>query len=67
MGRKVVKAWAEGPEIFNPQNAYIYGKWIGQRYKDVENLFWINGGDRLMDTPEQKETFRARARPPSWR
>ncbi len=60
-GDKVNKAWGAGPEIFNPENAAVYGEWLGNRYRNVKNLLWINGGDRKMDTPAQKETFRALA------
>jgi len=28
------------------ENAYDYGKWIGNRYKDRTNLIWCLGGDR---------------------
>ena len=46
-GDKIFKdAWGRGPEIFNPVNAYQYGKWIGNRYKDKTNIIWIIGGDR---------------------
>ena len=46
-GDKVFKdAWGRGPEIFNPENAHEYGKWIGNRYKDKTNIIWIIGGDR---------------------
>lgn len=46
-GDKVFKdSWGKGPEIFNPDNAYAYGKWIGHRYKDRTNIVWILGGDR---------------------
>lgn len=46
-GDKVDKQWGVGPEIFNEKNAYLYGKWIGERYKDYPNIIWIIGGDRL--------------------
>jgi hypothetical protein len=36
----------KGPIIFNPENAFQYGQWIGRRYRDVWNIIWINGGDR---------------------
>jgi hypothetical protein len=36
----------KGPVIFNPDNAEVYGQWIGRRYRDTPNLIWINGGDR---------------------
>ncbi len=45
-GDKVDKQWGVGPVIFNPENAFQYGKWIGTRYKDYQNIIWINGGDR---------------------
>jgi hypothetical protein len=46
-GDKVDPKWGVGPEIFNPENAYAYGQWIGRRYKDHPNIIWIIGGDRL--------------------
>jgi hypothetical protein len=46
-GDKVFKStWGKGPEIFNANNARLYGKWIGSRYKDQKNIIWILGGDR---------------------
>ena len=45
-GDKVDKQWGLGPVVFNPKNAYAYGQWIGNRYKDFLNIIWINGGDR---------------------
>ncbi len=45
-GDKVDKRWGIGPVIFNKENAFQYGKWIGNRYKDFPNIIWINGGDR---------------------
>jgi Protein of unknown function (DUF4038)/Putative collagen-binding domain of a collagenase len=46
-GDKVFKdKWGNGPEIFNPENAKIYGKWIANRYKNRKNIIWILGGDR---------------------
>jgi hypothetical protein len=38
--------WGKGPKIFNKENGHLYGKWIGARYKDYNNIIWINGGDR---------------------
>lgn len=53
-GDKLFKnTWGIGPEIFNPQKAYSYGKWVGDRYKDRKNLIWIMGGDR---TPRENST-----------
>ncbi len=46
-GDKVFKdTWGKGPEIFTPQNARVYGKWIGKRYATRKNIIWIMGGDR---------------------
>ncbi len=45
-GDKVDKQWGQGPQIFNKENAFIYGQWIGNRYKGFKNIIWINGGDR---------------------
>lgn len=39
--------WGKGPKIFNKENAYLYGQWIGKRYRDFVNIIWINGGDRM--------------------
>lgn len=39
-------SWGKGPEVFTPDNAYSYGKWIGNRYKDQKNIVWVIGGDR---------------------
>jgi hypothetical protein len=45
-GDKVDRQWGEGPVIFDEQNASLYGKWVGNRYKDFPNIIWIMGGDR---------------------
>jgi hypothetical protein len=38
--------WGVGPEIFNKENAYTFGMWIGTRYAGKINLIWVLGGDR---------------------
>lgn len=45
-GDKVDKQWGEGPVIFNPENAAVYGELLGNRYKNFNNIIWIVGGDR---------------------
>ncbi|TDQ15042.1 collagenase-like protein with putative collagen-binding domain [Algoriphagus boseongensis] len=46
-GDKLFKnSWGIGPEIFTPETAYAYGKWIGNRYRNQKNLIWVLGGDR---------------------
>ncbi len=32
--------------IFDKENAYKYGVWLGQRYGGKDNLLWMIGGDR---------------------
>ena len=60
-GDKWVKKWGQGPEVFTPTNAAVYGQWIGERYKDA-GVIWILGGDRPVETDTQKEIIRAMAR-----
>jgi hypothetical protein len=50
-----------GPEIFTPQNAEVYGEWIGRRYRNA-GVIWILGGDRPIETEAHKEIMRAMAR-----
>ncbi len=46
-GDKVFKnTWGQGPEIFTPANARVYGHYVGNRYKNRENIVWVLGGDR---------------------
>ncbi len=47
--------------LFTVGNAEVYGEWLGKRYKDA-GLIWILGGDRTVDTDEQKEIIRAMAK-----
>lgn len=49
-GDKWNKKWGVGPEIFTPENARIYGKFVGARYKNNPNIIWILGGDRPVET-----------------
>ncbi len=50
-GDKYHKLWGVGPVIFTPENAYAYGKWLGQRYEKYDNIIWILGGDRPLESP----------------
>ncbi|MFY7909837.1 MAG: glycoside hydrolase family 140 protein [Emticicia sp.] len=46
-GDKIYKdRWGTGPEIFNAENAKVFGKWMAERYKNRKNIIWILGGDR---------------------
>jgi hypothetical protein len=59
-GDKVNKKWGAGPEIFTPENARIYGEWIGRRYQD-KPIIWILGGDRPIENERHRLVFRAMA------
>ncbi len=61
-GDKWNKKWGVGPEIFNPENARSFGKFIGNRYKDSPNIIWIVGGDRPVETDLQKQIIREMAK-----
>ena len=63
-GDKVTKIWGEGPVIFNENNAYLYGKWLGDRYKTYPNIIWILGGDRppITDSVDYRPIWRAMAK-----
>ena len=45
-GDKVAHLWGDGPIIFNPQNAEVYGRTLAKRYAKQWNIIWILGGDR---------------------
>jgi len=61
-GDKVWKSsWGKGPEIFTPQNARVYGKWLGKRYRNRKNIVWILGGDRIPQNDQQLSIWRQMA------
>jgi hypothetical protein len=62
-GDKVTKAWGAGPVVFNKDNAYKYGYWLANRYKDRPNILWILGGDRpaKVDTNDWRPIWRSMA------
>jgi hypothetical protein len=42
----------KGPVIFNPENAFKYGEWLGQRYRE-RAVIWILGGDRNIEAAKR--------------
>ena len=52
--------WGVGPEIFTPENARVFGAWLGARYADAA-LVWVLGGDRPIDTPDHRAIIEAMA------
>ncbi len=59
-GDKWNKKWGVGPEIFTPENAKEYGRWLGERYKD-RGIIWILGGDRPVETDQHRAIITAMA------
>jgi hypothetical protein len=53
-GDKWNQLWGVGPVVFTPDNARIYGKFIGDRYKNAD-IIWILGGDRPVESEEHRE------------
>jgi hypothetical protein len=53
--------WVNDDGIFSPGNAYAYGKFLGERYRD-DPLIWILGGDVPAETENQKRIWREMAR-----
>lgn len=59
-GDKFNLLWGKGPVIFNPENARAYGRFLGERYKDRDNIIWMLGGDRPLE-PEHRAIVDAMA------
>jgi hypothetical protein len=52
--------WADEGAIFTAGNAAAFGEWLGARYREAP-LIWILGGDRAVETDQQREILRAMA------
>ncbi|MDR3252349.1 MAG: glycoside hydrolase family 140 protein, partial [Tannerella sp.] len=55
------KYWHDEKPLFNTENAYKYGLFLGKRYKDRQ-IIWILGGDRSVDNDRQREIIKALAK-----
>lgn len=66
-GTQVAGLWngdTSSKQIFNQGNAYGYGKWIGERYRDKKHVIWMMGGDVMAVVDKNKdyrEIFRSMA------
>ena len=49
-----------GQPTFTPENAEVYGEWLGQRYKN-SSLIWVLGGDRSVEDDSHRKTIEAMA------
>jgi hypothetical protein len=54
------QAWGTGPVVFTPENAAVYGAWLGRRYRD-QPIIWMLGGDRNPTEDRHYATWRALA------
>lgn len=54
------KSWGIGPEVFTPANAYTFGAFLGDRYRN-EPIIWVLGGDRPVETEVQRSVWRSMA------
>ncbi|MCP5546857.1 MAG: DUF4038 domain-containing protein [Akkermansiaceae bacterium] len=59
-GDKWNMKWGKGPLIFTPENAAVYGEWLGRRYEN-KPVIWILGGDRPVESEGQRAIIRAMA------
>lgn len=50
-----------GPEVFNESNAFSFGKFLGNRYKD-KPIIWVLGGDRNIYNKAALSVWRAMAK-----
>lgn len=53
-------SWGTGPEIFTPQTARAFGKFIGKRYRN-NSVVWVLGGDRPIMDQEDRDIITAMA------
>jgi hypothetical protein len=59
-GDKFNTKWGVGPEIFTPENARTFGRFLGERYRNAP-VVWILGGDRNPEDAEDRAIIRAMA------
>lgn len=59
-GDKVSPMWGIGPLVFNPENARVYGRYLGERYRDAAVL-WMIGGDRPVAEGYEQRVWREMA------
>jgi len=60
-GDKWNQRWGVGPEVFTPENAGVFGEWLGRRYRD-KAIVWVVGGDRGPDHEVHVAVVREMAR-----
>ncbi|HLP72990.1 MAG TPA: glycoside hydrolase family 140 protein, partial [Bacteroidales bacterium] len=53
--------WHDENPLFTPENAEVYGEWIGKRYGQ-KGVIWILGGDRKIENDTQRRIVEAMAK-----
>ena len=56
----LLPTWGRYWDIFSPETARQYGRFLGQRYRD-DPVIWILGGDRTIECDEQRTMLDAMA------
>jgi len=59
-GDKWHKNGGIGPLIFTPENARVYGRFLGERYRH-KPIIWILGGDKFVGDEEERRILEAMA------
>jgi hypothetical protein len=53
--------WHDAEPLFTPENAAVYGEWIGKRYGQ-KGVIWILGGDRKVENDQHRAIIEAMAK-----
>lgn len=61
-GDKFNLKWGAGPEIFTPDNAAVYGRFLAGVIGKRENIIWMLGGDRPIEGHTHREIIDETAR-----
>lgn len=61
-GDKFNLKWGIGPEIFTPDNAACYGRYLARLIGKRENVIWMLGGDRPIENETHREIIDETAR-----
>ncbi|MCX7847249.1 MAG: glycoside hydrolase family 140 protein [bacterium] len=59
-GDKWHKGGGIGPRLFTPENARLYGRYLGERYRDAA-IVWILGGDKFVGDEEERQIIEGMA------
>ena len=61
-GDKFNKKWGIGPEIFTPENSFFYGHYLANVIGERENIIWMLGGDRPIESDIHRKIISEMAR-----